>query len=666
MKLKLIGLAIGLANLTFSQSQLPADSISMSGQLTQIELLSLIDTTEVSENNVFIPIERLIQRTEGANIISRGNFAQDPMLRSYKNSQINVTLNGMRMFGACTDRMDPITSYAETSNLESISVSHGGNADLNSNALGGGLNLNLKEASFSGTPKTSGLFGSSLASNTSGINLFGQLNHQNKRWGLFLQASAKKYGNYYAGGGEEVEFSHYQKMNTTANFAYKLSKKEVLKVNFLYDKAVDVGYPSLPMDVGIAEATVAGVNYQNFNSGKLINNWEAMAYYNSIYHEMDDTKRPNVPMHMDMPGWSKTFGAWVKAESQQFSNHKFNGIFEYYQNSRRAEMTMYPDNEMPMFMLTWPDVMRNTGGIGVKDNWKLNTRFSLVSSIRLDVFCSNITTDFGKQHLEIFGYDVEEGILEPIFSWKENLTYQLNSNTQLFTNLAYAERSPDVSELYGFFLFNAHDGYDYIGNPELKKEQAWQAELGISQSFEKINWSFRGYFHHVNNYIIGRTDSIIDAMTIGANGVRVYTNLPHAQLMGFESNINCSISREWLITGNAQYTHCAENTGQPLPLIAPLQTRIKLTWANNSWYANAEWQWSNAQNRVNSNFGDRPTPAYSLINASVGKNWTLGKVLLKTELQGFNLLDHYYRNHLSWGQIPQMGRNITFNVIFKI
>ena len=163
MKLKLIGLAIGLANLTFSQSLLPADSIYMSGLLTQIELLSLIDTLEVSENNVFIPIERLIQRTGGANIISRGNFAQDPMLRSYKNSQINVTLNGMRMFGACTDRMDPITSYAETSNLESISVSHSGNADLSSNAIGGSLSMNLKEASFSGNPKTSGLVGTPMA-----------------------------------------------------------------------------------------------------------------------------------------------------------------------------------------------------------------------------------------------------------------------------------------------------------------------------------------------------------------------------------------------------------------------------------------------------------------------------------------------------------------------
>ena len=666
MKLKLLGLAILLANLMYSQSPPQADSIAMSGHLSQIELTSLIDTTEVSEKNIFIPIEKLIQRSEDASIISRGNFAQDPMLRSYKNSQINVTLNGMRMFGACTDRMDPVTSYAETSNLESISVSHSGNADLGSNALGGSLNMNLKEASFSGKPKTSGLIGASYASNTNGYNLFGQLNHQNKKWGLFLQTSTKKHGNYFAGGGQEVLFSQYQKINTTANFAYRLSKKEILKINFLYDRAKDVGYPSLPMDVGIAEATVIGANYLNFQSGKYIKSWEAMVYYNSIYHEMDDTKRPNVPIHMDMPGWSKTLGAWVKTESQQFNRHKLSGMLEYFQNFRRAEMTMYPENEIEMFMLTWPDVMRNSGGLGVKDNWDLSERWTLNSSVRLDIFYSYITTDFGKQHLEVFGYNVNDGIFEPIFSWKENLSYQQNSNTQLFTNLAYAERSPDVSEQYGFFLFNAHDGYDYIGNPEILKEKAWQAELGISQSFQKFNWAVKGYFHHVNNYIIGKTDTLIDAMTIGANGVRVYTNLPYAKLAGFEARVNYAFNKALDITATSQYTYGEENNGEPLPLIAPLQGRLNLSWQKNGWYANTEVQWATAQNRVNENFGDLPTPGYALLNAKLGKDWQLGKVSLKTELQGTNLLDEYYRDHLSWGQIPQMGRNVTVNAIIKL
>jgi iron complex outermembrane receptor protein len=284
----------------------------------------------------------------------------------------------------------------------------------------------------------------------------------------------------------------------------------------------------------------------------------------------------------------------------------------------------------------------------------------------LDIFYSYITTDFGKQHLEVFGYNVDDGIFEPIFSWKENLSYQLNTNSKLFTNLAYAERSPDVSEYYGFFLFNAHDGYDYIGNPELLKEKAWQAELGFSQAFQKLNWSLKGYFHHVNNYIIGRTDSLIDAMTIGANGVRVYTNLTYARLAGFESNLNYAFTKSWAILATAQYTYGSEDNGEPLPLIAPLQARFMLSWTNKNWYANTEVQWANAQNRVNQNFGDSPTPAYTLLNAKLGKDWLLGKVNLKTEIQATNLLDHYYRDYLSWGQVPQMGRNVTVNAILKL
>ena len=143
-------------------------------------------------------------------------------------------------------------------------------------------------------------------------------------------------------------------------------------------------------------------------------------------------------------------------------------------------------------------------------------------------------------------------------------------------------------------------------------------------------------------------------------------NLPFAQLAGFEVNFKYSIAKSWAISATAQYTYGAENSGEPLPLIAPLQSRLNLSWKENGWYANAEVQWSNAQNRVNSNFGDVPTPAYTLLNAKIGKDWQLGKMNLKTEIQGTNLFDEYYRDHLSYGQIPQMGRNFTLNAIIKL
>ena len=36
---------------------------------------------------------------------------------------------------------------------------------------------------------------------------------------------------------------------------------------------------------------------------------------------MDDTKRSNVPMHMDMPGWTKTYGGYADGR-MKFGKHK--------------------------------------------------------------------------------------------------------------------------------------------------------------------------------------------------------------------------------------------------------------------------------------------------------------------------------------------------------
>ena len=656
-----MGLALFGANLLFAQ--LPPDTITMIGEVVQIDL---VDSTTISEGNISLSIDDLVQKKAGANLVCRGNYAKEPQLRVYKNEQVNITLNGMRMYGACTDRMDPITSYAETANLESITLTHSGHADVSGNALGGSLNLQLKSAGFSGTPKTNGLLGGSYASNTNGGNFLSQLNHQNKNWGVLLQAAGRKHGNYSAGGGEEVEFSQYQKVNTTASLAFRLNQKEVLRVNLLYDLATDVGYPSLPMDVGKAEAMAGSILYQNYTNSKYINMWESMVYYNSIYHVMDDTKRPDVSIHMDMPGWSKTIGAWIKVNSNTFGNHTLNGMLEYYQNFRRAEMTMYPENEATMFMLTWPDVMRNTIGFGVIDVWNFNPKWSLTSSFRLDLNYSHITTELGKKHMEVFGYDVEEGALDPIVSLKENLNYYLSKHITLYTNLAYVERVPDISEYYGFYLYNAHDGFDYIGNPELKKEQAWQSEVGIAQQFNRISWNLGVYYHRINNYIIGRTDPDIDPMTIGANGVRVYSQMPYANVVGFETGFHYKLSSA-LATGlNAQYTRGEENTKEPLPLIAPLKGNLYLNYVIKNWYCSADLTWATVQNRVNSNYGDLPTSSYVLFNVAVGKNWKLGKKTLKTEVKGDNLFDVYYRDHLSWAQVPLPGRNIVFNLLLQL
>ena len=68
-------------------------------------------------------IDELISKTSGMTVVKRGNFAAEPVIRGMNSDRINITINGMKIQSACTDKMDPVTSYAETDNLKSISIS---------------------------------------------------------------------------------------------------------------------------------------------------------------------------------------------------------------------------------------------------------------------------------------------------------------------------------------------------------------------------------------------------------------------------------------------------------------------------------------------------------------------------------------------------------------
>ena len=54
--------------------------------------------------------EDILQRIEGVNLIRRGAFGMEPTLRTYSAGQINITLNGMKMYGAGIETTDQLFS----------------------------------------------------------------------------------------------------------------------------------------------------------------------------------------------------------------------------------------------------------------------------------------------------------------------------------------------------------------------------------------------------------------------------------------------------------------------------------------------------------------------------------------------------------------------------
>src|SRR5690606_28630950 len=82
-------------------------------------------------------IDEYLQKSSAINMIRRGAYAWEPVINNMQTERTLITIDGMRIFGACTDKMDPITSYVEVSNLSEAEIISGQQGSCHGSTIGG-------------------------------------------------------------------------------------------------------------------------------------------------------------------------------------------------------------------------------------------------------------------------------------------------------------------------------------------------------------------------------------------------------------------------------------------------------------------------------------------------------------------------------------------------
>ena len=94
-------------------------------------------------------IDEHLAELSHVNLVRRGSYAWEPVVNNMATERVSTTIDGMKIFYACTDKMDPVTSYVESSNLQSILLNSGLNGNPQSTGnIGGSLDLKLRKAGF--------------------------------------------------------------------------------------------------------------------------------------------------------------------------------------------------------------------------------------------------------------------------------------------------------------------------------------------------------------------------------------------------------------------------------------------------------------------------------------------------------------------------------------
>jgi len=252
-------------------------------------------------------------------------------------------------------------------------------------------------------------------------------------------------------------------------------------------------------------------------------------------------------------------------------------------------------------------------------------------------------------------------------SWSgaAGIKQELSDKMNLRLNLASGFRSPNLAELTSN---GVHAGRIEIGNPDLKNEQNWQTDINWDYTSTHIEFFINGFYNHINNYIY------LDPQFEPANMLPVYAyRQDDAYLYGGEAGLHFHPHPwDWLhLNSSFETVTGKKQNGEYLPLIPADQWKNELRIVRDRKKSKLKKSFLfvevNRTFKSRNNPFDDISPAYTLINAGVGLEYSSKIVKIVTNLSVLNLTNETYIPNLSVLKeqgIPNQGRNIVLSLRF--
>ncbi len=595
----------------------------------------------------------IIARAEGVSLMQRGNYALEPSIRGMSAGRIGLVVDGMKIFSACVDRMDPVTAYVEVENLDRMEISKGAFDMSVAPGAGGAINMITQKPDFSRPLQIQSEAG---YESVSALRRFrSEVNYARSAWAARGTFSIKESGDFYAGGRTRIINSGYHKINYKFDFSRKFGRNQLLELSFIGDDARDIGYPSLLMDAARATSQIYRVEHHWDSPFPGIQSMSSKIYFNRIDHWMDDDKRDVTvrevmpDMHMPMFGKTRTIGAMETIKLAR-NKHLFKFILEAYRLTAFADMRMisiFPDVS-EMYLLNIGDARLSNVSAVFDYQRFLSSKLRFRSNVRLDYSHRNLRDEDGRRLLGGFWGDENLQRNYTAAGASAVVEYSLGAHQTVQLALAQGQRLPSHIENYGFFLYNYTDGYFYTGNPSLEPERSRQAEIVLEHAAKPLHVRLNLFSNDIHNYIAGVPAS---------QEFKVYTNLSSAYLTGFELKIKTGRGKPWLWSASAAYTYAQNRElNEPLPLIPPLGGNMAIQYSRGRYWFALDSRLASRQTRAAQKTTlEDPTPGFIVFN--LRSRIQLRDVLdLKFGVE--NIFDRRYHEHLSINNLPGRGRNV--------
>ncbi len=605
--------------------------------------------------------EDLLDRAPGADFIQRANFAWEPVIRGLSGGQVGLVIDGIKIAGACVDKMDPVSAYVEIGNLEKLEISKGGFDLTQASQIGGTIYLATRKPRFDEPFHADMEAGyESAASLRRGSVTVGLARGKTSVRGSF---SYKTANDFVPGGGVAIRNSGYRKNNYKFDAARRIGSRHQLIASFLGDNAWDVGYPVLLMDATLAKAKIYSLTHAWMPRFGWMEQWETRLYYNTVDHWMDDFERDVLDrrvmrgMNMPMYGATQTAGG-LSTLDLIFGARRLRVNLDAYETRSFGDMWMFSlfENIRDMYLLNLGDVRVRHAAASADFSMPLRPRLHARLNARLDYSPRRVEREESVAMLQgRWGVD-DPATTYVLGSASATFSWTVAAGARLRLALAHVGRLPTHVENYGHYVYNYVDGYFYTGNPDLKPERSSQIELGLEQWTRRYALRASVYANYIRDYIAGFRD---EGLTGGSRTLRfrLYGNARAAFLAGAELSAVARLAEGLEFAATAAWTRGQNlEIGEPMYLIPPLTSLLSVRLDRERWWSEVEARMALPQNRVARILADEDgTDGYFVVNIRGSVEVSSGM-----EVRGGleNLFDAFYHEHLSFGNLPSQGRNL--------
>lgn len=463
------------------------------------ELIKDISNEELKSADL---ADALMKNSPNISIVRRNGIANDIILRGQKKDNINILIDGAKIYGACPNRMDPPTSHIVTNNIESVKIIEGPYDVENFGTLSGLVKVDTVEPKegFNGEINlNAGSFGYKKASTTiSGGNDFVK---------ALISASTEKGEQYKDGNGDNFlqqqikrgvpkaqqytnkDLDAFEKKSVLSKLQFNLTDDQDLRLSYTANRSDGILYPAGPMDADYDDSDIYTLGYTIRELGSLSKQLDLDYYYSKVDHPMSTKER------------------------------------NFFLNSNAMMRNMYMTNQLKTSV--WGTTVKNSLDVGDSlvtvgldtsvRNWRggmysTNINTGITTPSNTNRMYSTDTTNkavFTKIEKSFGALDLEAGMrydYTDVETQRPNVddnkysslngyvfgAYNIDDESKVFAGIGKSSRVPDARELYQ---------QTTASNPNLEDTKNYEADLGFEKTIGSFFIKPKIFYSELKDYI---------------------------------------------------------------------------------------------------------------------------------------------------------------------